>query len=100
MENDLLSTIQAAQRLAISTTTMYQWLADSDAGTLVIRGQQVRIGYLQGGPKGQGRIKIEAQEIERLKDLMRVQPSQPRHRCPPRPKNFFPGITVELGRPD
>ena len=78
---------------------MYQWLAESDAGALVIRGQQVTINYLQGGAKGQGRIKIEASEMERLKELMRVRPRPERPRQPPTKPNRFPGITVKLGRP-
>ena len=72
MASELLSTSDAAQRLGISTATTYQWLADSDAGTLVILGQPVPVDYFQGGPRGQGRIKIEAHEVERLKQLMRV----------------------------
>ncbi|MEN6494309.1 MAG: DNA-binding protein [Thermoguttaceae bacterium] len=100
MESDLLSTNQnqAAQSLGISTATMYQWLADSDAGTLVIRGQPVTIDYIQGGAKGQGRVKIEAEEIERLKELMRVRPHAVRQRRTPT-RRRYPGITVELGNP-
>ena len=79
---------------------MYQWLANSDAGTLVIRGQPVTIDYLQGGAGGQGRIKIEAQEVERLKELMRVRPHKRQRQRPPgaRP-GAYPGINVKLGRP-
>ena len=51
MSNLLLSTNEAARQLGISRATMYQWLADSDAGALVIRGQPVTINYLQGGGK-------------------------------------------------
>lgn len=100
MTNELLSTNEAAQRLGISRATMYQWLADSDAGVLVIRGQPVTIDYLQGGAKGQGRIKIEAREVERLKGLVRVYPRRPPTRRPPIRRHTFPGITVLLGRPD
>ncbi|NJS14424.1 MAG: hypothetical protein HC788_07160 [Sphingopyxis sp.] len=39
---------------------------------LVIRGQPVTVNYLQGGPKGQGRIRIEAEEVERLKAAIRT----------------------------
>ena len=78
---------------------MYQWLADSDAGTLVIRGQPVTIDYFQGGRNGQGRIKIEAFEIERLKELMRVRPRPTRQRRTPTRRHHYPGITVELGDP-
>ena len=79
---------------------MYQWLADSDAGTLVIRGQPVTIDYFQGGRNGQGRIKIEACEVERIKELMRVRPRPARQRRPPTRRHHYPGITVELGYPD
>jgi len=54
MERDLLSATEAARRLGISRLTLYQWLADSNAGTLVIRGQPVTIDYFQSGPRGQG----------------------------------------------
>jgi len=52
------------------------------------------------GPAGQGRIRIQAREVERLKDLLsvRLPPNRPR-RLPSRPDSF-PGITVVLGRPD
>ena len=74
---------------------MYQWLADSDTGTLVIRGQPVTIDYLQGGPKGQGRIKIEAREVERLKELMRVRPRPPWQRRPPTKLHHYPRLPVD-----
>ncbi len=54
----------------------------------------------QGGAKGQGRIKIETGEVERLKDLMRVRPCPVRQRRPPTQRQYFPGITVKLGLPD
>jgi len=98
-ENDLLTTQNAAQRLGISRAGLYDWLAQSDAGTLVIRGQPVTIEYFQGGPRGQGRIKIEAREVERLKELMRVRPRPVRQRRPPTRRQHYPGITVELGDP-
>ena len=97
MDSDLLSTSDAGRRLGISTATVYQWLADSDAGTLVIRGQPVTIDYFQGGPRGQGRIKIESHEVERLKEAMRVAPRRVRKRRPPTRRHHYPGITVELG---
>lgn len=94
-----LTVAQAAKQLGSSTATMYSWLAQSDAGTLAIRGGLVTIDYLQGGPKGQGRIKIEADEIERLKDLMRVKPHRESVRRSPKPVPSYPGITVPLGKP-
>ena len=96
MSESLLSTNEAAQRLG---ATVYQWLADSDAGTLIIRGVPVTVDYYQGGQKGQGRIKIEAREVERLKEAMRVRPHPVRHRRPPRIRRHSPGITVQLGDP-
>ncbi|MBW3598413.1 MAG: DNA-binding protein [Planctomycetes bacterium] len=86
--------------MGVSVTTLYEWLGNSDRGLLVIRGRRVSIDYLQGGPQGQGRIRIELTEVERIKELMRVraQPSPPRR--PPVRRNTFPGITVKLGRPD
>jgi hypothetical protein len=94
-----LTTREAVGELGISTATLDDWLTQSDAGTLLIRGQPVSIDYFQGGPRGQGRIRIPASEIQRLNDLMRVRP-QPRR--PPRTSlrtSSFPGITVPLGRP-
>lgn len=79
---------------------MYQWLSDSDAGTLVIRGQSVTIDYLQGGTKGQGHIRIDAREVERLREAMRVQPRHVLERRPLRKRHHYPGITVELGDPN
>ncbi len=93
----LLSAQEAAGRLGIAMTTLYGWLAQSDAATLLIRGRPVTIDYLQGGPKGQGRIRLEAQEVERLRDLMRVRPCLVRQRRPPTRRHSYPGITVELG---
>ena len=100
MSDELLSAQHAAQRLGISVTSLYDWLGQSDRGLLVIRGESVTISYFQSGPRGQGRIRIEAAEVERLKELMRVRPQRvlPRRRPTPRPS--FPGITVPLGRPE
>ena len=101
MENDLRSAPEAARRLGISTAGLYDWLAQSNAGALVIRGQPATIDYFQGGPRGQGRIKIKADEVERIKKLMRVRPGPARQRRPPTSrKQQYPGITVPLGRPD
>jgi hypothetical protein len=100
MSEELLSPGEAARRLGITVTTLYDWLGQSDRGLLVIRGQPVTISYFQGGPKGQGRIRIEAEEVERLKSLMRVRPQRLIARHPPVRLASFPGITVPLGRPD
>ncbi len=99
MSEELLTTREAAQRLGIATTSLYDWLAQSNAGSLLIGGRPVTVDYLQSGPRGQGRIKIEAREIERIKDLMRVRPQPALQRKPPVKTDNFPGITVKLGRP-
>ena len=99
-ESLLLPPAEAARRLGITVPTLYDWLGRSDRGLLVIRGRAVTVDYLQGGPRGQGRIRIEAAEVERLKDLMRVRPAPaPPRRVPAAPPTAFPGITVPLGRP-
>ena len=100
MANILLSTTDAAQRLGISRASLYDWLALSDAGTFVLRGRPVTIDYFQSGAKGQGRIKIEKNEVERLRELMRVRPQPSRRRRLPTKRIDYPGITVELGIPD
>ena len=94
-----LSAIEAAEGLSISVTTMYDWLGQSDRGLLRIRGHSVTIDYYQSGPRGQGRIRIEATEVDRLKELMRVRPRPARRRRPPTKQHHYPGITVELGDP-
>jgi len=75
MNDDLLSVREAALRLGIQPTTLYDWLGSSRRGLLEIRGQRVSISYLQGGAKGQGRIWLEASEVERIRELMRVKPT-------------------------
>lgn len=100
MADDLLNPREAAQRLGITVTTFYDWLSQSDYGLLMIRGEQVVIDYLQGGPQGHGRIRIAAAEVQRLLELMRVKPKRMVHRRPPVRRDAFPGITVSLGRPD
>jgi len=97
MAEELLSTNEAARQLGISRATLYQWVARSNTGALVIRGQPFSINYFQGGRNGQGRIKIEVGEIDRLKEAMRVRPAIPRQRRPPKRRQHFPGIHVELG---
>jgi hypothetical protein len=100
MSEELLSANEAAQRLGIAVASLYDWLAQSDRGTFVIRGQALTIDYLQGGPRGQGRIKLAASEVERIKQQMRVLPMRQRRRSAPVPKRVYPGIVVPLGRPD
>jgi hypothetical protein len=99
MSDDLLSTQEAARRLGIAVASLYDWLGQSDRGFLVIRGKPFTINYLQGGARGQGRIKITADEVERLKDQMRVRPQRLVPRQPAIRQGTFPGITVPLGRP-
>lgn len=96
----LLSANEAAERLGITKTSLYAWLAQSDAGNLVIRGVPFTIDYFQGGAKGQGRIKIESREVQRIREAMRVRPRPNHPRRPPRRMQTFPGITARLGRPD
>ncbi len=99
MSNDLLTVAEASRLLGITATTLYDWLSQSDYGLFVLRGQPVTVNYLQGGARGQGRIRIEASEVERLKQLMRV---VPQHHVPRRPiiqPQNYPGINVPLGRP-
>lgn len=100
MSDELLPAQEAARRLGISVASLYDWLAQSDQGQFVLRGQPVTVDYLQGGPKGQGRIRIEAGEVERLKELQRVRPRPVRQRRPPKRRDCYPGIYVELGTPE
>ena len=100
MSSGDLNSSQAAQRLGIAVSTFYEWLSQSDAGEFVIRGQAITIRYLQGGRRGQGRIRIDESEIDRLKEAMRVFPQPQPRRRPPFQLRDFPGITVQLGRPD
>ena len=99
MEEELLPTQQAAQRLGITRATFYTWLAQSNAGTFVLQGRPVTIEHFQGGSRGRGRILVESSEIARLKDLMRVHPRSIPQRKPPVAQTQYPGITVKLGRP-
>ncbi len=96
----LLSAQEAATMLGIATATLYDWLTQLDNGTLYIRGERFSIDYLQGGAKGQGRIKIESSEIERIKGAMRVRPRLISPRRPARAQVAYPGIHVPLGRPE
>lgn len=99
MAAEYLPAREAARRLGITPTTLYDWLGQSDRGLLMVRGQLVTIDYLQGGPRGQGRIRIAADEVDRLQELTRVQPQVMRPRRPPMRCVSFPGIKVLLGRP-
>jgi hypothetical protein len=94
-----LTANDAAERLGITVTTLYDWLGQSDHGLLVIRGQAVTVHYFQGGRHGQGRIRIESGEVERINELMRVLPQRAPLRRPQVRQDRFPGITVPLGRP-
>ena len=69
---DLLSAQESARRLGISVSSFYDWLNQSDRGEFAIRGEPVTIDYFQTGRKGQGRILLESDEVQRLKDLFRV----------------------------
>ncbi|WP_286765567.1 MULTISPECIES: DNA-binding protein [Rhodopirellula] len=97
---NLLSSADAAQRLGISVLTLYDWLTQSDVGEFQLRGQQVTIDYLQGGRRGQGRIRIPEKEVQRLLDLMRVKPKAPRSTRSKPTKRSHQHITATLGRPD
>lgn len=100
MPDELLTPAEAASRLGITRTTFYDWLGRSRRGLLEIHGLRVTIEFFQTGAKSQGRIRVEAREIARLKELLRVVPTAVRERRPIVPRNSFPGITVPLGRPD
>lgn len=100
MTGELLSAPEAARQLGIRVSSLYDWLARSDAGEFVLRGQSFTINYFQGGARGQGRIQIEAAEIERLHEAMRVHPQTIRPRRPPVRIQHYPHINVPLGRPD
>jgi len=98
-DGKILTVKEAARRLGVKPTTLYDWLGQSDWGLFVIRGQSTTIRYFQGGPRGCGRILLEVEEIDRLRELMRVRPNRIPTRRPPSKNREFPGITVPLGRP-
>ena len=100
MSHELLSSHEAAKRLGISRTTLYDWLSQSDSGFFVISGVAVSINYYQTGRNGQGRIQIEAKEIERLLSLMKVAPHSKRPLRTTRKKASLTHITATLGRPE
>jgi hypothetical protein len=97
--SDLLTAAVAAHRLGIAVSSLYDWLGQSDHGLLFIRGQPVTIRYYQSGAAGQGRIRIEPSEVERIRELMRVLPQKAIPRRPQLHSDSFPGIVVPLGRP-
>lgn len=99
MSAELLTSKEAARRLGVSVSQLYEWLRLSNVGDLRLCGQAVTIAYFQGGPQGQGRIRIDAAEIERLLEFMRVRPRALPMRRPIIHRAVYPGITVELGRP-
>lgn len=95
----MLTPREAARRLGVTTTTVYDWLGRSRRGLFVLRGAPVIVEYFQTGAMGQGRIRIPAAEVGRLRELMRVPVDPARTRRPPVRRDQFPGITVPLGRP-
>ena len=95
-----LSSNHTAKRLGISRTTLYDWLSQSDSGCFVICGVPVSINYYQTGRRGQGRIQIEAAEIERLLSLMKVSPNPKQLLRTTRKKASLTHITATLGRPE
>ena len=99
MADDLLTAAEAARRLGIRVTTLYDWLGQSDRGLLRIRGAPLTIDYLRSGPHGQGKIGIEAAEVERVKEALRVVPQRLAPRRPIARPQTYPGINVPLGRP-
>jgi hypothetical protein len=66
----------------------------------VIRGEPTTINYYQGGRVGQGRIKIDHREVERLLSLMRVSPRTKAVQKKPAKKPTLRHITAKLGLPD
>jgi hypothetical protein len=99
MVGELLTVADSARLLGISPATLYDWLGRSRRGLLVIRGQRITIEFFQTGPKGQGRIKIALDELDRVRDLLRVRSVAVPVRKSPTRRHAYPGITVALGRP-
>lgn len=99
-DEEMLTPGQAAGRLGVTATTIYDWLGQARRGVFVLRGRPVAVEFFQTGAKGQGRIRIPAREVERLRGLMRVPVAPERVRRPPVRGDRYPGITVPLGRPD
>jgi hypothetical protein len=97
---ELLTPQDAAQRLDLAVTTLYDWLGRSKAGLFILGGERVSIRCYQTGPQRQGRIRIPAGEIDRLLELMRVVTKAPPRRRPHVHPKALPGIVVALGRPE
>jgi hypothetical protein len=94
----LLTVEEAAARLRIRPTTLYDWLGRSDRGLLVLRGRSAAIRYFQSGAQGQGRILIPEEELDALLQAM----TSPRTASPlPKARSAatYPGIVVPLGKP-
>lgn len=99
VDEEMLTPKQAASRLGVTPTTLYDWLGRSRRGVFVLRGLPVIVEYFQTGSKGQGRIMIATREVDRLRELMRVTVESINARRPSVRRDRFPGITVPLGRP-
>ena len=100
MPSDLLNAREAAQRLGISVHTLYGWLSASSKGRLEIHNRPLSINYFQTGRRGQGRIKIESQEIDRLLLLMQPKPESTARRKRSKAAPALQHITTPLERPD
>jgi len=100
MPDVLLTPAEAARRLGITRATFYAWLGLSRRSLLEVHGRRVTIEFFQTGAKGQGRIRLEASEVDRIRELLRVKPTISLQRRPMVPRRTFPHITAQLGRPD
>jgi hypothetical protein len=99
MPEDFLTAAESASRLGVTRATMYAWLGLSRRNLLEIRGQRVTIEFFQTGAKGQGRIRLDAREVERIREFLRVKPTAAPERRPSVPRRTFPHISVPLGHP-
>lgn len=95
----LLTPAQAASVLGIERTTFYGWLGLARRGLLVLGGRPFDLTFRQTGAAGQGRILLEAAEVERLREHLLVRPRTFVERRPRLPTRSFPGIHVRLGKP-
>ena len=98
-DEQFLSAQEAARRLGVTTTCLYDWFSQSRAGLLVLRSRPFTIEYFQTGRQGQGRIRIAAGEVERIREALRVITRPVLQRRRPTGPSSFPGIHVPLGRP-